>query len=250
MAANDFYNDLAPFYHLIYRDWEESIAKQAADLDAIIKSSWGDRIKDVLDVSCGIGTQSLGLAALGYNITGSDPSAGAIERAKTEAANRGLRIDFSVADMLEARAHHKREFDLIISCDNSVPHLLSDDALLAAFRQFHTCARAGGGCLITVRDYDKENKNGIIVKPYDSHEEDGASYAMFQVWNFDGDIYDMSLYVVEDSGDIECESRVFKTKYYAVGVDKLIALMSEAGFAGVSRIDKAYFQPVIIGIKT
>jgi SAM-dependent methyltransferase len=76
----DFYNQLSPFYHLVYPDWEASIKRQAADLDAIIKEFFGDGTKRILDVTCGIGTQTLGLAQLGYDLTASDISGGAIER--------------------------------------------------------------------------------------------------------------------------------------------------------------------------
>ena len=68
----DFYAGLAPFYHLIYPDWESSMARQASMLDSIIREFWGGSASSVLDVSCGICTQSLGLAKLGYEITASD----------------------------------------------------------------------------------------------------------------------------------------------------------------------------------
>ncbi|RLC12898.1 MAG: hypothetical protein DRI24_16775 [Deltaproteobacteria bacterium] len=42
----------------------------------------------ILDVSCGFGTQSLGLAKLGYQVTVSDISAKAIDRAREEAEMR------------------------------------------------------------------------------------------------------------------------------------------------------------------
>ena len=60
----DFYDQLSPFYHLIYEDWEASIAWQAERLSRIIRARWGEQVESVLDVSCGIGTQSLGLARL------------------------------------------------------------------------------------------------------------------------------------------------------------------------------------------
>ena len=132
----NFYTKLTPFYHLIYQDWEKSIENQAGRLDSIIKENWGDNVSSVLDVSCGIGTQSLGLAGLGYRVTASDLSPGAVERAKKEAEKRGLEISFSVADMREAYNHHAAQFDAVISCDNSVPHLLTDNEILTAFKQF------------------------------------------------------------------------------------------------------------------
>ena len=67
--TRQFYEGLAPLYHLIYPDWEQSVQRQARDLDALIREVWGDGTRRVLDVSCGIGTQALGLARLGYDVT-------------------------------------------------------------------------------------------------------------------------------------------------------------------------------------
>ena len=69
-----FYDDLAPLYHLVYPDWEQSLQSQSTALAAIIRRHWGDPIRTILDVSCGIGTQAIGLAGLGYTVTGSDLS--------------------------------------------------------------------------------------------------------------------------------------------------------------------------------
>jgi len=71
---SSFYDKLSPFYHLIYPDWEASIELQAQQIDQIIAKHWGDQSRQLLDVSCGIGTQSLGLAAIGYEINASCPT--------------------------------------------------------------------------------------------------------------------------------------------------------------------------------
>jgi 2-polyprenyl-3-methyl-5-hydroxy-6-metoxy-1,4-benzoquinol methylase len=96
----EFYDDLSPFYHLIFQDWDASIEKQANILDKAIKFKWGDDVSSIVDVSCGIGTQSIGLAKLGYKVEASDLSQKEIERAKDEAKKRGVDIKFSVADIL------------------------------------------------------------------------------------------------------------------------------------------------------
>lgn len=85
----------APF-SLIFQDWGASIARQAQQLREIIKSEWGLEITKVLDVSCGIGTQAIGLAQSEFRITGSDLSPEAIARAKRETAARALKILLSV----------------------------------------------------------------------------------------------------------------------------------------------------------
>ena len=154
--------------------------------------------ESVLDASCGIGTQAIGLARRGFAVTASDPPAGAVERAGAEARRRGVEIDLSVADMRSDHDHHRRQFDVVMSCDNSVPRLLTDDEILLALRRMHTCTRPGGGCLITVRDYDREERGTGIVKHYGVREAGGVRHVIFQVWDFDGEVYDLAMYLVVD----------------------------------------------------
>jgi len=248
--AKEFYAGLSPLYHLIYPDWEASIQRQASLLASIMRECWGEEVSSVLDVSCGIGTHALGLASLGYAVTASDLSPAEVERAKAEAERRHLTIGLSVADMRDVFRHHAREFDVVISCDNSVPHLLTDEDILSAFRQFFRCTRPGGGCLITVRDYEREDLSKQQIKPYGVRDEDGVRWLLWQVWDPHGSTYDVTMYFVEDRGESECYTRAFRSTYYAVGIPKLMELMSEAGFEEVRRVDNRFFQPVITGTRT
>jgi SAM-dependent methyltransferase len=247
VSVDRFYDDLAPFYHLIFPDWEASIRREAEALEQVIRERWGDGRLSILDVACGIGTQTLGLSALGHRVTASDISAEAVERARREAAARGLAVRFSVADMRQAAAHHREQFDLVIACDNAVPHLLTDEDLLAAFGQLLACTRPRGGCLISVRDYDREERAGVHVKPYGIRDEGGVRYLVWQVWEFHGPVYDLAMYFVEDRGGRDCTTRVMRSQYYAVGTDKLMELMRQAGFAQVERLDGHFYQPILVG---
>jgi SAM-dependent methyltransferase len=244
----DFYDRLASLYHLIFQDWDESIDRQARQLTSVILERWGGEPKTILDVSCGIGTQAIGLAKHGFTVAASDFSAGAVARATVEAQRRGVHIEFSVADMRAAHAHHQRQFDVVISADNSITHLLNDDDLLLALRQMHDCARPGGGVLLTVRDYDVEERGTGLVKPYGIREEGGKRYLIFQVWDFVGQVYDLAMYFVEDDQiSDELVTHVMRTKYNAVGTDHLLDLMRRAGFAATERLDGRFYQPVLVG---
>lgn len=244
---HNFYNDLAPLYHLVYSDWEASIAGQARVLDEIIREEVGVPPLRLLDVSCGIGTQSLGLAGLGYYVTASDLSPGAVERARREADRRGLAISFSVADMREAFEHHGGGFDIVLSADNSIPHLLSDADILRALKQLHECTLPGGICLISVRDYAAMELGGTQVHPYGLRREGDTRYVVLQLWEFSGEIYEVTMYFVEDRGDAVCRTRVLRTHYYAVTIERLKELLRQAGFECIQRIDGRFFQPVIMG---
>lgn len=245
----EFYDQLSPFYHLIFEDWEASIERQAKIIDQIICSEWGINHKTVVDISCGIGTQAIGLAELNYEVEASDLSSEEIKRAKQEAEKRNLKINFSVADMRKSFMHHQKQFDILISCDNSVPHLLTDSDILIAFREFYNCLKPGGGCIITLRDYEKENRDGVQVKPYGIRMVDNTKYVILQTWEFEGDIYNLSMYLICDRGQQVAETKVFRSKYYAVNTSKIIELMEMAGFGSVKKKESYFYQPVIIGTK-
>jgi SAM-dependent methyltransferase len=249
MTPDEFYDQLAPFYHLIYPDWETSMTQQAAALDRIMQECWGAETTTILDVACGIGTQALGLARLGYQVTAADLSRAAVARARREAAARRLDLRCFVADMRHLAVSSRQHYDVVLACDNAVPHLLTDEDILTAFRGLYTCVRPGGGCLITVRDYDREDRTGIQVKPYGLRIEGRTRYLLFQVWEFCGTLYELALYCIEDRGGQDGITRILRTTYYAIGTETLMALMAQAGFRDVQRLEERFYQPVLIGTK-
>jgi len=102
------YDELAAHYDRIFEDWEASIARQSTVFAGILDRECGDRRPiRVLDCACGIGTQSLGLAMKGFDVTGCDISIGAVQRARSEASKRGLGIPFLVANMVQLSAQSR-----------------------------------------------------------------------------------------------------------------------------------------------
>jgi SAM-dependent methyltransferase len=245
----DFYDKLAPFFHLIFEDWQSSIARQATALDSIIRSAVGPYAHSVLDVACGIGTQAIGLAARGYCVTASDISGGAVQRARLESNQRNLTIEFSVADMRAAYSHHKQTFDIVLCADNSLPHLLTDQEILQALEQFLACTKPGGLCIISVRDYAATERGGTQIRLHGVRLEGRTRNVLFQVWMWHGALYDLDFYVVQDEGNDECQTHVMRSTYYAITISELMALMTRAGFMNVQRHDNVFFQPVLTGMR-
>jgi SAM-dependent methyltransferase len=244
----EFYDALAPLYHLNYADWTASVQRQGQALDALLRSRGVPGRGTILDAACGIGTQSLGLAALGYRVSGSDLSPLAVERARAEAVKRELAIEFSVADVRNLAQHHGRTFDAVIACDNAIPHLLCDEDILAAFEQLYQCTSPGGACLITVRDYAAEDRpSSPVPRQPIVHTDGDLRRILFQVWAFEDSQYRLDLYIVEDHPEREPVVQVMRTRYYAVGTATLKELMLRAGFVNISRSDEPFFQPVILG---
>ncbi len=250
--TTDYYDRLAPYYKYIYPDWEGSLLRQAQALDGVIREYLGGQARTILDVACGIGTQSLGLARLGYQVTASDLSPAEVERARQEASRFGVQIDFQVADMRRVWETYRSQFDVLIACDNAVPHLLNNEEILAAFRQFQRCIRPGGACLISVRDYARlERKDGQkLLVPRQVHPTASGQLVLFDLWDFSGDTYEITTYIVEDMGTPEARTHILRGgKYYCVEIPTLERLFREAGFRDVLTLRERFFQPLIIAKK-
>lgn len=241
-----FYDELAPFYPLLYANWEDAIARQGAALSNLLSELGVARNDVVLDAACGVGTQALGLLGQGHRVIASDLSAGAVARFKMELQRRALRATARIDDMRELAKAEPASVAAVIACDNSVPHLLSDDAILQAFASFHRVLKAGGWMVISVRDYASIARKNPDVRPYGLRRDGDRRFLAVQVWEWDADQYDLRMYLTTES-DGACETRVLVTRYYAVTIERLLQLIATAGFVDIQRRDDVLFQPVLIG---
>jgi glycine/sarcosine N-methyltransferase len=166
-----------------------------------VRERWGLGVHAVLDAAAGIGTQALGLAGSGYSVCGSDLSLGALLRARREAAGRRRPLRLAAGD-LRALPWRDAAFDLVLACDNSLPHLLGDGEIATALARCRRCLRPGGGLLLSVRDYPPPPPPGTVeVRPYGVRHEGDRRVVAFQLWEWDGPCYDLSLALIETDGD-------------------------------------------------
>jgi ubiquinone/menaquinone biosynthesis C-methylase UbiE len=248
MSVQTFYDELAPLYHLVYENWEASVARQGTALASLIGEHWGASARTVLDAAVGIGTQALGLLALGFRVTGSDLSHAAVKRAAREAAARQLPLTCVVADFraLPVRA---ASVDVVIVCDNSLPHLETPSDIKTALGEWFRCARPGGGCLVSMRDYGSPPPSGTVeVRPYGERVWAGRRYHLRQVWNWRGPRYDLA-FEITPVGSAEDSATILKSSYLAIPVAQVAELMTGVGFQGVRRVDDRFFQPVLVGTR-
>lgn len=89
------------FNGLVLDVWRQATPPEQtrAEVDFLERTLALARGARLLDVACGLGRHSLELAARGHSPTGIDASREALERARGEAAARGLRVDFMQLDL-------------------------------------------------------------------------------------------------------------------------------------------------------
>lgn len=244
--AITFYDELAPWYHLLYPDWESSIVRQGAALVSLLESHGVSTASRVYDVACGIGTQTIGLVAAGFKVVASDIAPAMVLRTQTELAERGLATPTFVGDMRRLSSIPPGSADAILACDNAVTHCENDPELLAMFKGFRNCLRPGGIVVLSLRDFAAMERRNPDVHAFHPHLMGGHRFVALQMWEWNGDSYDLRLYLTHESVDGSCDTRVLKSRVYAVTVRRLMSLLRAAGFAVVERRDGVLFQPVVV----
>ncbi|MBG7697815.1 class I SAM-dependent methyltransferase [Streptomyces sp. MC1] len=242
-----FYDELADDYHLIYSDWDASIRRQGDALDALI----GQARTAVLDCSCGIGTQAIGLALRGHSVTGTDLSPRAAARAVREAARRGVSLPAAAADMRRLPFPDGR-FDSVVCADNSLPHLLTEQDVRAALTEMRRVLRPAGLLLVSTRPYEDLLRDRPTSTPPHVHRAaaDGERTVTFQLWHWhdDGEHYDLEHFQLLPAGG-EWRVKVRRTTYWALGQGRLADLAAKAGFVAPEwRMpqETGFFQPLLV----
>ncbi|MEV8456346.1 class I SAM-dependent methyltransferase [Streptomyces sp. NPDC052095] len=247
-SVRDFYDDLAHDYHLMFRDWDASMAYQAEALGALIRQPLGAGPHTVLDCSCGIGTQAIGLARAGHQVIGSDLSPIAATRAATEAATRGCRLPATAADMRQL-PFKATSFDVVLCADNSLTHLLSGQDLRTALLGMRRVLRDEGLLVITVRAYaEARQTRPTSTPPQVTQTRDGQAIT-FQLWHWheDGERYDLEHFQLIPAKDT-WQVRVRRTTHWALTPPQLTEFVTEAGFINIawhSPASSGYYQPAL-----
>jgi len=241
-----FYDAFAEHFHLIFEDWDASMRRQG---QVIVRLLQGPERGPILDVACGIGTQCLPLAAIGYSVEGSDVSVAAIARAERECAARGLHCKFRIDDIRTLATAPKSSYAAVMAMDNALPHLESDDDIVAALAAMRSRLLPHGNVILSVRDYDSLLKDRPSCMPPRFYSDAGRRRIVFQVWDWsDERRYRVHLYVTCDTarGWI---THHFEGGYRAVTTEEIARLAKRAGLGAVSVLkpqDTGFYQPIIL----
>lgn len=248
--TQNFYDSLASQYDKLFLDWQAATREQAEILERIFTSNGFDRNARVLDCACGIGTQSIGLAMLGYDVTASDISEGELAEARARAANNNAVIRFEQADFCALSETFSQKFDIIICMDNALPHMLSESALEAAVNSITNQLAPGGIFVASIRDYDALLLDKPPYSPPYIHKTEKGKRVSFQTWEWNDDHYKLSQYIIDDEESLELSK--FDCEYRATRRDELTRLLQAAGCSEIKWLfpeDSGFYQPIVVARK-
>ena len=234
-SVTEFYDSLSSHYHLIFANWRASVLRQGEILDTLLrKHIHVSSTTSVLDCSCGIGTQAIGLALRGYQVHASDISPKAVERAKKEAQALDASLTLSVADFRYLDQHIAGTYTVVLSCDNALPHLLTDNELLLATKSMKTKLQKDGLLVLSIRDYDqliKEKPRAELPRVFDTTEGRRITFQVWD-WNADGTTYTLNHFIVKQT-DTTWEALHHQTHYRALQRNELTALLAEVRLTAI-----------------
>ena len=245
-----FYDNMASQYDKLFADWQTATKEQAVILDRIFAAYGFDRSSSVLDCACGIGTQAIGLAGMGYDVTASDISDGELAEAAERAEANGVRIHFAHADFCALSDTFHEQFEVVIAMDNALPHMLTGESLEAAVRSITGQVSPGGIFVASIRDYDSLLESRPPYSPPYIHKTDSGQRVSFQTWVWNGDTYQLTQYIIDDEEDLEIAK--FVCEYRAVRREELTDMLYAGGCTDVVwkfPEETGFYQPIVIAKK-
>ena len=248
--AQTFYDNMASEYDKLFLDWQAATQEHAEILNRIFVENGFDKNARILDCACGIGTQAIGLAGLGYHVTASDISDGELEEARERAGRNHVEIRFEHADFCALSDTFREQFDIVIAMDNALPHMLTEDALEAAVRSIVGQIKPGGIFVASIRDYDSLLKEKPSYSPPYIHKADKGQRVSFQTWVWNDDNYQLTQYIIDDEDDLRISR--FQCEYRAVRREELTNLLLSGGCSEVVwkfPEETGFYQPVVVARK-
>ena len=245
-----FYDNMASHYDKLFEDWQAATREQAVILDRLFREQGFDNTARILDCACGIGTQAIGLASLGYCVAASDISVAELAEAEKRAEKNNVPIHFRQADFCTLSESFTMQFDIVIAMDNALPHMLSSAALASAVRSITNQIAPGGIFAASIRDYDAL----LIQKPPYSppyiHKTDTGQRVSFQTWHWENDCYKLVQYIIEDGEMLQTNK--FECEYRATRREELTQLLLSNGCSNVVwkfPEETGFYQPIVIARK-
>lgn len=250
-SVTEFYDRLSPEYRdNMGWDWEAGARWEGECLDSFLVKEMGrPGPYALLDCTCGIGTQAIGLALQGHRVHGSDLSPVSVERARQEATGFGLSMGFSVADFRDLAATISESFDVVISCDNAIAHCLDGDDLGAALASIKTRLDPDGLLLLSLRDYDALLADKPRFNNQHVHDRPDGRRVVFQLWDWASDdrSYRNHQFLIKETNG-QYELKHFETVLRVLLRDEIVTAVRAAGYKDVrwhGPEKSGYYQPIV-----
>jgi SAM-dependent methyltransferase len=215
-------------------NWQGRLAFEMPCIEAQLQTIPASREPlRVLDAACGTGMHTIELRRRGYQAAGADLSRGMIAKAVKNASQAGVQVRFEVAGFGELAGKFSEQ-DALLCLGNSLPHLLTPQALSEALRDFAACLRPGGLLLIQNRNFDLVMEKRERWMNPESQRAGEAEYVFLRFYDFDPDgLISFHIITLQRSSGGTWQQKIASTRLYPQRRAELEEALRLAGFGHV-----------------
>lgn len=233
----DHYDELSHDYEAWYTlGWPEPVHHHRQAFQKIFKNKGLSGSLRILDLTCGIGTQSLALAMDGHRVTAIDLSAGQLAKAREN--EKSFSISHPVTWIQGDAAHPARyaesEFDVILSFGTSLPLLGSEAAIAQSMQEAKSLLAKNGLLLISMIDHTqlRETKPYLLESGILNHNGKSGVYTETANWLEDGRRYESHIIFVWTSPEHRQAHYPFPP-LAALTRDEFILILEKSDFSDI-----------------
>jgi len=154
--------------------------------------------KKVLDIACGEGSFAVGMAKLGYEVTGVDQSPQMIALAESRAVEEDVSVEFFVEDMRSVPFFN--EFDLVTCFFDSLNYMLTIKDLQEAFQNAYQALKPGGFLIFDMNTIFGLAVEWMQAKTYVQNEADDFIEIHRQEYDYENQIATMHITIFKQRG--------------------------------------------------
>lgn len=233
-----FYSGFAGKYDL-FVSWDKRINRERRFFKYLLDSNG---VETVLDCFCGTGFHVSMLSEMGYTVDGIDISPDMVDRAKRNLEGKMFDADVRVCDVKSLDADNN--YDCVLSMGNSLPHEFGDGNVSRALKNMYRALKHGGICVIHMENFDLLYEDGdrFIPSAY-SRTGDGAEVFIFAIDYHEKKVTFNVISVIERDGRPP-QFDVDVVEYNPIGVGRIKALLSGAGFNGLELYEDFLMTPL------
>lgn len=212
-----FYEEIAKYYDYIFPVGNDQIN--------FLEKEAGKPPRNILDIACGSGGYSMGLAGIGHSVTAVDLDSQMVQSLEGKVKGANLKIKAIVGDMLELDRNLDQKYHLAFCIGNSVVHLDSKKSIGSFFKVAKSLLRDKGKLIIQIINYDRVIMHHVKSLPTIENKEIGLRFErLYRYEEMENKIYFKTILQV-DGKEIENEIPL-----YPLLSDDLCKLLKEAGF--------------------
>jgi glycine/sarcosine N-methyltransferase len=228
MSQPDLWDTLSEEYDR-FVDWEQRLAREMPFLEQALASVGARR---VLDAACGTGHHAIALAQKGYQAVGADVSAGMVRRARENADLAEAAVEFRQAPLGSLRQTVEGHFDAVLCLGNSLPSLLTEEALQTALEDMVELLHQGGLLIVQNLNYDRLWPRRERFLPLVTHRQKEEEWLFWRLLDFHQRTLTFNMTIFHKQNN-EWEYRVGSTELRPIFADELQEQLRRAGFSPV-----------------